>query len=611
VTSSAALATSPSPAAFLIKTAGRPEEEASSELPAAKPLSAQSLAGSQPTAPAAKAELPAAFFQLLSLFANLDAAVADAPMEETPSREGASPDGNAIQTTAHAKEASPQTVAQAIIRTMLGNGPRQTGAPQASATAGPKASEAHLPAAEGLAAEMTAAKEKNAGQREEPAAPTAHETQDDDAKPAGTLAVSELLAVAPTPIEATPVPVVAPVGAPVPEPILQTAASVENSSATPPPPGEMVAARPPSADPARSVTGQAAETKVAAEPALAFALQLTQRAPGGPRQDTPLEPGKEATAKSVAAGLAGPRIEPAGSVSEGQRRDSGERGTAQQAAISPNAVRVNSIRPEAVQPGAVQSDSVQPKSALTEMDPKPAPSQAPERASALTPVLNRNEGRVGAREETRTGTTPVAASVPAIAAGSGQPSSAQSGSGQSGSHQVQSAVIETTRHEARFVAPLASEIEPSAASSSPQRIAVRIENPGAAAIDLHVAGRGAQVHVEVRTNDAGMQAALREDLGSLVHSLDRAGYDTDSSGTPDWLARPTSGMGAVIEAAASSSGGHAMGEGRHHPSGDEQQPSSSGGEGGRQERRQQQQQQHSRERRPASRAWGETMETPV
>jgi hypothetical protein len=61
-------------------------------------------------------------------------------------------------------------------------------------------------------------------------------------------------------------------------------------------------------------------------------------------------------------------------------------------------------------------------------------------------------------------------------------------------------------------------------TSPAQEIAVRITQPDAPAVDLHVSERNGQVQVAVRTPDAGFQTSLRQDLGTLVNSLERAGY---------------------------------------------------------------------------------------
>jgi hypothetical protein len=61
-------------------------------------------------------------------------------------------------------------------------------------------------------------------------------------------------------------------------------------------------------------------------------------------------------------------------------------------------------------------------------------------------------------------------------------------------------------------------------NSPAQEIAVRITQPDAPPVDLHVAERNGQVQVAVRTPDASLQISLRQDLGTLVNSLERAGY---------------------------------------------------------------------------------------
>jgi hypothetical protein len=71
-------------------------------------------------------------------------------------------------------------------------------------------------------------------------------------------------------------------------------------------------------------------------------------------------------------------------------------------------------------------------------------------------------------------------------------------------------------------APLAS------AGSSAQEIALRI-NQAEQALDVHVTERAGQIHVAVRTPDSALQSSLRQDLGTLVKSLDRAGFHAEAS----------------------------------------------------------------------------------
>src|SRR5579875_3067135 len=64
--------------------------------------------------------------------------------------------------------------------------------------------------------------------------------------------------------------------------------------------------------------------------------------------------------------------------------------------------------------------------------------------------------------------------------------------------------------------------------ASAQQIAVRISPNNGAAVDLHVAQRGGEIHVSVRTPDAALQSSLRQDLGTLANSLERAGYRAET-----------------------------------------------------------------------------------
>lgn len=142
---------------------------------------------------------------------------------------------------------------------------------------------------------------------------------------------------------------------------------------------------------------------------------------------------------------------------------------------------------------------------------------------------------------------------------------------------------------------------PSAPASSAQptsplkEIAVRISAPQAPAVDVHLAERAGQLHVAVRTMDGGLQTSLRQDLGTLVNSLERSGYRAESF-TPRADGTP---------AAASTQTGFENGR--------QDSGSSPGGRGGSQESSQdpsqdrgQQQQQQRRDPRPAK--WIEELE---
>jgi hypothetical protein len=65
-----------------------------------------------------------------------------------------------------------------------------------------------------------------------------------------------------------------------------------------------------------------------------------------------------------------------------------------------------------------------------------------------------------------------------------------------------------------------------------QSITVRINPPDGHSdmpmVDLQVSSRGNEIHVAVRTSDAQLESAMRQDLGALSSSLDRAGYRTET-----------------------------------------------------------------------------------
>ena len=57
---------------------------------------------------------------------------------------------------------------------------------------------------------------------------------------------------------------------------------------------------------------------------------------------------------------------------------------------------------------------------------------------------------------------------------------------------------------------------------------MRNPTPQAPAVDVHLIERGGELHVAVRTADGGLQTSLRENLGTLVNSLERSGYRAEA-----------------------------------------------------------------------------------
>lgn len=68
----------------------------------------------------------------------------------------------------------------------------------------------------------------------------------------------------------------------------------------------------------------------------------------------------------------------------------------------------------------------------------------------------------------------------------------------------------------------------SPATSPIQQIVVRIARPDAQPVDLQISQRAGEVNVSVRTPDTGLQSSLRQDLGTLVNSLERSGYQAET-----------------------------------------------------------------------------------
>jgi hypothetical protein len=65
---------------------------------------------------------------------------------------------------------------------------------------------------------------------------------------------------------------------------------------------------------------------------------------------------------------------------------------------------------------------------------------------------------------------------------------------------------------------------------------VRVDRAGARPVDIGLAERAGRVEVSVRSDDAGLNRALREDLGDLVGRLRQEGFEAAG-----WAPREVSG----------------------------------------------------------------------
>lgn len=126
--------------------------------------------------------------------------------------------------------------------------------------------------------------------------------------------------------------------------------------------------------------------------------------------------------------------------------------------------------------------------------------------------------------------------------------------------------------------------QPAAAPSAApaQEIVLRVARPESSPVDVQLTQRAGEVHVAVRTADPVLQTSLRQDLPSLVNSLERAGYHAETF-TPQ-------GMTAQAAAASSGSSFSNQQQDAQPDTSDRNWPDPSNG--GRQEQRQRDQQQN-------------------
>jgi hypothetical protein len=163
--------------------------------------------------------------------------------------------------------------------------------------------------------------------------------------------------------------------------------------------------------------------------------------------------------------------------------------------------------------------------------------------------------------------------------------------------------------------------DPVKARSTPaQEIAVRVSAPEHRPVDVHITERGGEMRVAVRTADAGLKVALRDDLNSLVGRLDRSGFRAEAavpgeaapqvfeSRDPESSSAPR--VHAVTETAAAGMRQQYKsnaGEQSQPDSGSRQQPGQESQQGRPQQDQPQRQQQHPA-RRHAATLWDEVSE---
>jgi len=139
--------------------------------------------------------------------------------------------------------------------------------------------------------------------------------------------------------------------------------------------------------------------------------------------------------------------------------------------------------------------------------------------------------------------------------------------------------------------------EPAAPASSAQpwapaqQVSVRIAPPQGSAVDIQMMERGGQVHVAVRTADGELETSLRQDLGTLMNSLERSGFRTEiftpREALPQIAAGAQTNSQNSREESPSGSGGRGgnFGDSSQNPSQNASQNSPGNPGGGQQQRR--------------------------
>jgi hypothetical protein len=106
-----------------------------------------------------------------------------------------------------------------------------------------------------------------------------------------------------------------------------------------------------------------------------------------------------------------------------------------------------------------------------------------------------------------------------------------------------------------------------------QQIALRISQADAAPVNVHVTERGGEIHVSVRTADSAMQTSLRQDLGTLTSSLERAGYRAEIFASREAVIQTASPAAANSRDDRQQAGSSGRGASGNPSNGRQQQPS--------------------------------------
>lgn len=180
-----------------------------------------------------------------------------------------------------------------------------------------------------------------------------------------------------------------------------------------------------------------------------------------------------------------------------------------------------------------------PIATQAQLTPDVAPLDDSDPATAPQPLPRNHAARFSETPETDEPVAPVAMAAAASSYSGGFSHSFQDTSQQNATPAITAdpktpAPLGTIGESMRASESMAIANAPAAVlSTAPaQSITMRINPPDGHSdmpvVDLQVSSRGNEIHVAVRTSDAQLESAMRQDLGTLSSSLDRAGYRTET-----------------------------------------------------------------------------------
>ncbi len=199
---------------------------------------------------------------------------------------------------------------------------------------------------------------------------------------------------------------------------------------------------------------------------------------------------------------------------------------------SSSLIQPTSVQPTSVQPTNTQSTRLAPESSTKPVVPSAGPAPV---TFSHQPSSGENSDDTGSQPKPR---EEQPAKVLAVAASALTDHSVPGNSFPGGFQAIAPVHATPTTVDSKNIEPSSTPLSASDLSDSPakplpppgqmQQIEVRISQPQTPPVDLQIAQRAGQIQVVVRTGDANLETSLRQDLNTLVHSLERSGFHTET-----------------------------------------------------------------------------------